>query len=98
MRSQQVYTAGALSKKIARRFALSNFVTMFSLFAVFVIVLNVWATVFSYWHIDARSTYQVEAFVDEHQSAENHSYGLSTSLLPSSTSRRRRASTSTRIP
>lgn len=82
MRSQQVYTAGALSKKIARRFALSNFVTMFSLFAVFVIVLNVWATVFSYWHIDARSAYQVEAFVDEHQSAENHSYGLSTSLLP----------------
>lgn len=72
----------ALAHKTARRFAISNFLIMAAILLVFMLVLNIWSFMYSYGHIDARSSYQTRVFIDDHRTAENHTYGLSTSFIP----------------
>ena len=51
------------------------------LFAV-LLILNVLFYVFGFTPIDSRSAYQTQVFIDEHQSSNDHTYGLSTSFIP----------------
>ena len=78
----QVKPTEALTRRTARKFAISNFLILAVVLLAFIVVLNVWSYMYSYGHIDARSNYQVQTFIDEHQSAEDHTYGLSKSFIP----------------
>lgn len=71
----------ALTRRTARKFAISSFLILAVVLLAFIVVLNVWSYMYSYGHIDARSNYQVQTFIDEHQSAEDHTYGLSKSFI-----------------
>ena len=61
----------ALTHRTARKFAISNFLILAVVLLAFIVVLNVWSYMYSYGYIDARSNYQVQTFIDEHQSAED---------------------------
>ena len=78
----QVKPTEALTRRTACKFAISNFLILAVVLIAFIVVLNVWSYMYSYGHIDARSNYQVQTFIDEHQSAEDHTYGLSKSFIP----------------
>lgn len=78
----QVRLTEALARKTARKLAVSNCLVMAVVLLGFLLVLNVLFYAFGYRPIDERSAYQAQVFIDEHQSAENHTYGLSTSFIP----------------
>ena len=78
----QVRLTEALARKTARKLAISNCLIMAVILLGFLVVLNVLFYAFGYSSIDTRSSYQAQVFIDEHQSAEDHAYGLSTSFIP----------------
>lgn len=80
--SVQVRLTEALARKTARKLTISNCLVMAVVLFAVLLILNVLFYVFGLAPIDSRSDYQTQVFIDEHQSPDDHAYGLSTSFIP----------------
>ncbi|WP_417143167.1 sensor histidine kinase [Raoultibacter massiliensis] len=80
--SVQVRLTEALARKTARKLTISNCLVMAVVLFAVLLILNVLFYVFGLAPIDSRSDYQTQVFIDEHQSSDDHAYGLSTSFIP----------------
>lgn len=80
--SVQVRLTEALARKTARKLTISNCLVMAVVLFAVLLILNVLFYVFGLAPIDSRSDYHTQVFIDEHQSPDDHAYGLSTSFIP----------------
>lgn len=80
--SVQVRLTEALARRTARKLTISNCLVMAVVLFAVLLILNVLFYVFGFTPIDSRSAYQTQVFIDEHQSSNDHTYGLSTSFIP----------------